>query len=70
MQLTWLTYVCDLGSGFFNDFDTEFISERPSTVEEQLAACEKKLKLTFDKLRVANLKNRGKSFNIIIVIEH
>ena len=66
MQLTWLTDVCDLGSGFFNDFDTEFISERPRTLVEQLEACEKKLKLTCDKLREANLKNRGISFNIYI----
>ena len=38
---------------------TEFVATTPSTPEEELVACQQKLKVTQESLKIANLKLAG-----------
>ena len=48
------------GTGEFEPLETEFVTRKPITVEEELAACKEKLVVAREELMIANLKLKGK----------
>ena len=50
------------GTFSFDDFETELIMARPRSIEEELAACKKQLKVVMNDLMIANQRIQGLSF--------
>ena len=47
------------GSSLFNSFETELVSRRPSSTEEELDACRRQLSVAREKLKAANEQLKG-----------
>ena len=52
------------GTSLFDDFENEFTTARPQSVEEELDACKKQLRTVTEKLRAASEKIRGKIWEL------
>ena len=56
------------GTFSFDDFEAELIAARPRSIEEELEACKKQLKIVMKDLQVANIRIQGLFYGSLDII--